>query len=107
MANNQYNGGTSALPTTRNDVPTPINTRIRDGVSYLEGQIEELHVIITSLEARLDTVLMPSPPAGGATNAQGDSGPPPSHMFARLGDLSRITADAQGRLRSLLSRIEV
>lgn len=106
-------GGGTTAPSSRlgrdsDVVPTPTNSRIRDGVTYLEGQLTELHGIISSLEARLDTVLAPTPPQPASVNQQKEgTGPPFSHMFDRLNSLSIATTDAHFRLRDILSRIEI
>lgn len=88
----------------------PSNTRIRDRVTSLEIQMSDLHGLISSLERRLDTVVTPVPPSVasvGGVKADPIIGSPNSHLFDRLETLSRGVTEAQGRLSSLLSRIEV
>lgn len=96
-----------------NGVPdAPGNSRIRDAVSYLEGQMEHLHALISSLTNRLDTALVPQPPqqpvastARVAGNPAG--GPPPSHVQERLQGLATQLEDAHLRLNDLMARIEL
>lgn len=87
----------------------PTNSQIRDGVGYLDTQLNELHTLITQVEARLDTVLSPVPlQPTPSTGKQGSAGNGPvSHLFERLGVLSCMVQDAKDRLQALLSRIEV
>lgn len=85
------------------DVPT--NSRIRDGVTYLEGQIAELHAVINMVESRLDTIMLPTPPQPASTSGPG--APSGSHLFDRLQGLHGALNAAQERLRAVLQRIEL
>jgi hypothetical protein len=93
---------------TATEVPTPDNSRIRDGVSAAEQALSALHEMISHLEKRLETVLspMPSQPANVA-NAGTPTGPPRSHVTGRLSILNEGFGHAIQRLNELGGRIEV
>lgn len=81
-------------------------SRIRDGLSTAEERLSDLHAVIDSIVARLDTVLSPVPPATGpARNA--DANTIGSHVTGRVQLLNEGFAHASARLRELTRRIEV
>jgi hypothetical protein len=81
---------------------------IRDGISYTEQTLSELHSVIDGLEKRLETALKPVPPQSADTiRTPQPSGPPVSHLAGRLVILNDGYQQAVARLSELARRVEV
>jgi hypothetical protein len=91
------------------DPPNESPSVIRDGVSYTEQTLSELHTVIDVLAKRLEMALSPVPPSTAAEGARGtgQSNQPVSHLAGRLMILNDGYQQAVGRLRELARRVEV
>ena len=101
------NYNASRVVTAFDSKPNDVGTVVRDGVTATEQLLSEVHDAISQLEARLETVLTPMPPAGGNTPGTVPTGPPVSHLAGRLAILNDGYRQAAQRLRVLTQRIEV
>lgn len=81
-------------------------TAIRDRITGAESLMSDLHNAIDALEKRLDTVLIPVPPATGSGQGAGPSAPI-SHVRGRLELLNEGTSHAIQRLQQLAQRVDV
>lgn len=82
-------------------------SRIRDGITHSEESLSAIHEAISSLEARLETVLQPQPPSTVANAGAKPVGPPASHVMGRVLILNEGFELAAARLRELARRVEV
>lgn len=84
-------------------------SKIRDAFSVTEGAATNLHLAISELEKRIDTILSPAPPIAGNTITTGTTAPgiPSSHLHGRIADTNRGFQHAIDRLRDLRMRVEV
>lgn len=88
----------------------PSPSRIRNAIDESEQRCSEVHELLAQLEKRLDTVLVPAPPAVAQdpqVSQTRPGGPPPSHLVARLAILNESLQGAAMRTRGLLQRIDV
>lgn len=87
-------------------VPTPTSSKIRDGISYLEGQLADLHNIINTVGERFDTALTPEPP-NTVSATQPSVRPPMSPIAERLAYVCEGLDTAKQKLARLLERAEI
>ena len=71
-----------------------------------EKRVEDLHSVISALEARLSNVTQSEPPTA-VSNKSSEPAYPGVPMVAALTMLNARIASAAGRLQSLLERLEV
>jgi len=105
-----YRGEGAANSYNQTNVGTALeksSSVIRDGVSYAEQTLSEVHEAIAQLEKRLETVLQPVPPQVEVNRNAQPSGPAVSHLAGRLVILNDGYQQAARRLRDLIQRVEV
>lgn len=93
--------------TDRPNVPTRVSATQAE-TEQLAKAIEYLNLTINELEARLADVIVPEPPATGATQGKAEIGPTPPVALARFIAQQHMSVQyAITRLQSLIHRIEV
>jgi hypothetical protein len=104
------NGGTETGYTGRpiTDAPRQVST-VQQQMQGLESRVDSLHGLISELEARIGSVLMPEPPKAlsGSPSTQVGIGYPPVPLGGELARRNETLAAASMRLRELIDRIEL
>ncbi len=101
-----YEGRTGQ--TTGNAAVQPIETSspLRDAIGQTEGQVEQLHGVISELEERLATVLMPVPPQA-LDKAPTPTQPMMSAVRERMVSVNGGCQHAIDRLRDIRRRVDL
>lgn len=101
---NGESGGVSSMGLGRAVTPRPPAV-ISDQMNTLDKMTEQIHGLISELEARINVVLQPEPPTTNKPDAIQGHGPVP--LGATLGQMNDRLQGAANRLRNIIERVEL